>query len=290
MNHLFIKLGVPFAGFNGGSTLYVMDETNHWVASRLSDGLGNRLFQLAAAHKASKRWSLPLVFAMPYCRPAAHGSFKSIFNMFPDIPKLWKAEPLINIDQDPGTVFTYNPLPETAITDSILLRGSWIAANYVDPEFRPSWSSAVSDGDVLLARHGLGSLEDRAKTVFLHIRLGDYLILPHHQVNLLPFYARAMASFPEDSRFLIFSDEPEKVQVMPGWTMVQEPDEVRALFLMAHCSLGAITANSTFSWWGAFFGRQIAGDQHLTIMPSKWMASGENTTDVYPPWAKILNC
>lgn len=264
-----------------------------WVSSRLSDGLGNRLFQLAAAHRQAKLWKMPLVFAMPYCTPGSHGSYSSIFRLFPAVEKVWKAEPAICINQEPGEVFVFNPLPEFPPTDTVLLRGSWISAKYVDHKFKPDWSKAVEGPATLLARWGLSTPEERSRAVFIHVRLGDYTILPHHQVNLLSYYVRAMASFPEDTRFLVFSDEPKKAKMLPVFeescTFVDEPDELASMFLMANCARGAITANSTFSWWGAFFGRQNAGPQHKTVMPSRWMASGENTSDVYPEWAVIMD-
>lgn len=212
--------------------------------------------------------------------------------MFPSIEKIWKAEPAICINQELSDVFTFNPLPEFPPTDTVLLRGSWISAKYVDPEFAPDWTSAISDSATLLARWSLLSPEDRSRTVFIHVRLGDYTILPHYQLDFRFYYAKAMACFPENTRFLVFSDEPKKAKMMSVFDercrFVDEPDELSTLFLMSNCGRGAITANSTFSWWGAFFGRQRAGPQHQTIMPSRWMASEENTSDVYPEWAVRL--
>ena len=110
-----------------------------WVSSKLQCGLGNRLFQLAAAHKLAEQWSVPLVFAMPYCRPSEHGDFDTIFKLFPDIPKLWKAEPLMAIDQ--GCCFRVPPLPTVAPADRTLLRGFWQDAKCVSDSFKPSWSA-----------------------------------------------------------------------------------------------------------------------------------------------------
>jgi hypothetical protein len=264
-----------------------------WVSSKLQFGLGNRLFQLAAAHKLAEQWSVPLVFAMPYCRPSEHGDFDTIFKLFPDIPKLWKAEPLLAIDQD--AVFQVAPLPTVAPADRTLLHGMWQDAKCVSDTFRPSWSG-VEDKEHLLARWSLKTDEQRTKTAFLHVRLGDYKILPHHQVNLLAYFATAMASFPEDTRFLIFSDSLEEAQQLPVFTandrcvFVQEDNELNTLYLMSLCSAGAITANSTFSWWGAYFGRQNTNASlYRAYMPSPWMAKcSEPTEPIYPSWATVI--
>ena len=104
-----------------------------------------------------------------------------------------------------------------------------------------------------------------------------------------------MAAFPEDTRFLIFSDEPDEARGLPVFhtdfndrcVFVDEKDEYKSLYLMSLCS-GAITANSTFSWWGAYFARQGKED-FKTYMPGKWMASCTEPTDaIYPAWAIIL--
>lgn len=266
-----------------------------WVASKLQCGLGNRLFQLAAAKKVSETWSIPLVFAMPYCCPSEHGDFNTIFKLFPSILKIWKAEAEVLIEQE--GCFKYSPLPSLAPSQRVLLKGFWQSAAYVSDNLVPSWDAiGADDKEVLLNRWCLEMAEQRSKTVFLHVRLGDYTILPHHQVPILDYYARAMTKFPEDTRFLIFSDEPDEARdlslfhkdITDRCVFVYEPDEYKSLYLMSLCS-GAITANSTFSWWGAYFARK-GKENFKTYMPAKWMASCPEPTDtIYPAWATVLD-
>jgi hypothetical protein len=266
-----------------------------WVSSKLQCGLGNRLFQLAAAKQASEMWSIPLVFAMPYCSPSEHGDFNTIFKMFPSIPKIWKAEAEVLIEQD--GCFKYSPLPSLAPSQRVLLKGFWQSAAYVSDNLVPSWDAiGAHDNETLLKRWCLETKEQRDKTVFLHVRLGDYKILPHHQVPLLGYYARAMAAFPEDTRFLVFSDGPDEARALPVFSntercvFVDEKDEYKTMYLMSLCS-GAITGNSTFSWWGAYFARHNSSkDDFKTCMPAKWMASCPESTDsIYPAWATVVD-
>lgn len=260
--------------------------TMYWVASKLQCGLGNRLFQLAAAFKQSIQWNIPLVFAMPYCSPAEHGDFETIFKLFPSIERLWKAEAQVSIDQE--GVFEETLLPSEAPAQTVLLKGMWQAASFVLDDFRPTWV----ENPELLERWCLTSEEQRANTVFLHVRLGDYKILPHHQVNLLAYFVRAMDMFP-NVRFLIFSDSLEEVKTYSIFSsgacvFVDEPDEYNTLYLMSKCG-GAITANSTFSWWGAFFARQQAKGDFKACMPDKWFETYSESTDtIYPPWATVI--
>jgi hypothetical protein len=271
-------------------------KVSSWVASKLQFGLGNRLFQLASAHTLSETWSVPLVFAMPYCLPSEHGDFNTIFKMFPKVEKVWSASPELAIEQK--SVFQYEPMPTMPPARKVLLKGMWQAAEYVSDSFKASWD-AVAEKDTLLKRWHLETTQQRAKTAFIHIRLGDFKILPHHQVNLLSYIAVSMERFAEDTRFLVFSDTMEEAKNYSVFNdrcvFVNELDEYHALFLMSRCQAGAITANSTFSWWGAFFGRQAAleeGLEYRAYMPSKWMAEGgppESSNPIYPPWATVVS-
>ena len=266
-----------------------------WVSSKLQCGLGNRLFQLAAAHYTSVQWNKPLVFAMPYCTPSEHGDFNTIFKLFPNIPKIWKAEAEVSIEQE--NPFEYLLLPASAPAGRTLLRGFWQAANYVLDTFQPSWT-AIHNADALMDRWKLSTHEQCSNTVFLHVRLGDYKVLPHHQVNLIQYFAQCIESFPTSVRFLIFSDTPKEAAALPmlneRCVMVDETDEYNTLFLMSRCWAGAICANSTFSWWGAFFARQAAMnaklDNYRAYMPSVWLSIPlyGDTKSIYPDWASVM--
>ena len=274
----------------------LLDPDSAWVASKLQCGLGNRLFQLSVAHTISEQWNRPLVFAMPYICPSEHGSFDTIFKLFPRIPKVWKAQPELAIEQE--EVFVHRPLPAAPPANRILLKGFWQAAAYSSDTFQPSWD-AIEEREALLERWKLTSNLQQTKTAFLHVRLGDFKLLPHHQVNLLLYFAKAIDSFPADTRFLVFSDSIDEARALPVLNIcdrcvfVDEKDEYTTLFLMTRCQAGAIIANSTFSWWGAFFGRQAAGekDVYRACMPARWMAncSPETTKDIYPHWAAVLD-
>jgi hypothetical protein len=216
--------------------------------------------------------------------------------MFPSIPKIWKAEAEVSIEQD--GCFKYSPLPSRNPSQRVLLKGFFQAAGYVSDNLVPSWDAINSqDKEALLKRWCLELEEQRAKTVFLHVRLGDYTILPHHQVPILSYYARAMPCFPEDTRFLVFSDEPDDAKMLPVFhtgsndrcVFVDEKDEYKTLYLMSLCGGGAIVANSTFSWWGAYFAR-LGKENFKTYMPSTWMAScAEPTNTIYPAWATVVD-
>ena len=109
---------------------------------------------------------------------------------------------------------------------------------------------------------------------FLHIRGGDYVRHWLHDVGLNDgdYYLRAMALFPPDTHFYVFTNDEAYVSTLP-WinkhTRVHEPDEEKALATMAACPRGGICANSTFSWWAAYL-QKMRGGKGTWVLPSKW--------------------
>lgn len=96
-------------------------------------------------------------------------------------------------------------------------------------------------------------------TYFLHIRRGDYLLDVNsmHNINLTIYYKNCFNLFPQDSHFLIFSDDItfcKNIELIKNKNIsfVEDEDEVNSLYLMSLCELGGIACNSTFSWWGSY--------------------------------------
>lgn len=99
--------------------------------------------------------------------------------------------------------------------------------------------------------------------VFLHIRGGDFLYTPTHNVCSKEYYETAMKHF--NSEFIIFTNDVRySQQLFPEIPIIQE-SEVDTLFLMSKCS-GCICANSSLSWWGAFL-----DSKRKICIPSRWV-------------------
>ena len=119
--------------------------------------------------------------------------------------------------------------------------------------------------------------------VFLHVRRGDYVPLAHIFGGVgEKYYTDAMKEYMSENlygkRFLVISDDPEWCRWQPwlnAYEIVDEPDELDSLALMASCKGGAIIANSTFSWWGA----HLSGTRRV-FYPSKWFSTAR--PDLFP--------
>ena len=133
-------------------------------------------------------------------------------------------------------------------------------------------------------------------SVSLHIRRGDYLTDAYTVSNVgtcdADYYRRAveeMAATVADPVFYIFSDDPVwvKENFRIGYPVVyvdNNPEEmaVEDLRLMSSCR-HHITANSSFSWWGAWL---CAYEGKKFISPRVWRSKGP---DMFKPsgWKAI---
>jgi Glycosyl transferase family 11 len=113
-------------------------------------------------------------------------------------------------------------------------------------------------------------------TAFLHVRRGDYLKYPDiHYSQPNQYYETALSHIPDSvERIYCFSDEPEWFETQP---LFQTPrfqvgkglNEIETLALMSLCTAGAVCANSTLSWWGAFLGAHA--DRSPVCVPRRWI-------------------
>lgn len=267
-----------------------------WIAPQLTGGIGNRLFQFAAACGLSEKWNRPVVFFLPRCGPTDHGPFENIFKLLPHVPKVDSADAWDVLVEPHRGMYIYYPFAETAPSPGCFTVQGW----------RQSEKYFPKDGIRLDFENALGSvacsnlraqITDPNTTWFLHVRLGDYKVLPHHQVNLMRYYAKCVFQIPRGSTLLLLSDEvaacEEAFRDMATsqglhFAVCDSPNELVCLYLMSLCKGGAITANSTFSWWGAYCAHQECSPSFKAFYPSNWGNGMPPPTDVVPSFGEAV--
>lgn len=162
------------------------------------------------------------------------------------------------------------------MTDGFL-SGYWQSEKYFAPaadEVRNKICFQAVDTDAVRQRERqIG--KDNAVSV--HVRMGDYLKAPDLYGGICDkeYYRRAIeyiAGQTADPVFYIFSDEPGKAADMfAGYKcrIVTEntgSDSYKDMYLMSRCR-HHITANSTFSWWGAWLDDRPG---KIVITPPRW--------------------
>ena len=267
-----------------------------WVAPHLTGGLGNRLFQFHAAYGVSKKWNRDCVFFLPMCGKNDHDPIETIFDLYPMIPIIETESEWQVIPEKSGQCFIFDEFGDDPEAKSVVIGGWRQTPLYFKDDSCPvpNWSRFLSDARMveLKAKYELGE-----KCWMLHVRLGDYKQLPHHQIPVLNYYERCLNEVPKDSKILLFSDEPElcrewiyKIVRSRGldFQVCDEMDEVTPLWMMSECLGGGITANSTFSWWGAYFAKQKAKQKqkntYRAYYPDVWGKGLPPARDVVPEW------
>ena len=257
--------------------------TDWAVVPRMSDGLGNRLFQYAVALGLAKKWNRPVRFSRAYMVASNHGDPEDFLKLFPDVPVDDVTDPVI-LTQAGADLFVYREFPEAPPGNVVLIDSRQNPAYFAKVVVEPVWPSIP--------------VPDLSGSWMIHFRRGDYDILSHYFVDLTRYYRRCLLAVPEGSSLRVFSDEPGKCKdflesVMDGreyrvsWST--ETVDYKALHEMSLCTGGAITANSTFSWWGAYFAKARAGPRFQAFYPKSWGPGLPEATGVVPPWGEYVD-
>lgn len=268
-----------------------------YVFPKLFGGIGNRLFQLYAAKYYSEINQMPLKI-VGESAIAAHGSLEDFFALFPELEYVEKAEHVMSVEQA-GNVYKFM-LFDKPPRKNIMLNGTWQAYQYcVHTNLFPNWRNALKDKyDTILEEAGLNTMDNRKNTWMIHFCNGDYLKVAQHN-SLIKYYMNCITKIPDRARLIAYSDEPELSQeflenILEGreitvvWSKLTRDIEV--LHEMSHCLGGFITANSTFSWWGAFYAKRRAvdiGHKMDVFYPSVWGL--QEPIDLVPPWGTTIN-
>jgi hypothetical protein len=140
---------------------------------------------------------------------------------------------------------------------------------------------------------------DAVNAVSVHVRRGDFAGVGatnrYHGMCSVDYYRAAVAYVAAKTpapQFFVFSDEPEWVRAhlelgVPASVIdINSPDQgYRDMQLMARCR-HHITANSSFSWWGAWLGR---APEKIVVCPKRWFnIAAVDTSDLLPDsWIRL---
>lgn len=237
----------------------------------LQGGLGNVLFQLAAARSISRKNGRRL------CLPSLPKTHHSEEDYYSNILQNWKLfqEPLEDTIQIQEPSYQFQDWQFANVDKNIHLLGYFQNYKYIDDDFIDT-----------LVLPEMPVLEG----AFLHIRGGDYVNHWLHDVKLNNYYYRAIEKFPKGTKFYIMTNDIPYAKTMSflnsiDYEFVEEPNEVRCLSLMKNTTLGGICANSTFSWWGGYLNRE----NRTIVLPSKWFNMATYVEGYFFPGSLVQN-
>jgi len=234
----------------------------------LNGGLGNQLFQLAALmHIASRTGRRPYLQSL--ANPSPHSSVSYFDTIF------WRFRPMVLTGHTPIRI---EEPSNTAYVD-------WRTMLRLQPDVRiagyfQDWRYVNQDfvRELLFPTGTQDKYEGIKEGIFLHIRGGDYVNNPYHDLKLDAYYERAIAMFPGAHFFVVTNDIgytlSRPFMSTLKHTLVTE-SELDTLYLMSQCA-GGICANSSFSWWGAFL-----NPHRKIVMPDRWFPHTLATSEGY---------
>lgn len=252
------------------------------IIPTLTGGVGNRIFQVFAALGYVERNGGEVFFHIEYCKQNPHDCFTNIFSLFPQIKILEGKEVLMN---KKISFLKESDSPVTQFDSEIIILQGW----FQDEKWLPKNIS------LNLPTVSFESEYNNSETVFLHVRRGDYLTLRHHYVYLDKYYSTALSKFSHKTPIMVFSNDMEwckrelskKYPTVEIWIWAPTNlSDIETLSLMTQCKRGAICANSSFSWLGAYLGARK--ESNPCYFPSQWFGDKRKTT-IYPSWGILLD-
>lgn len=292
------------------------------IIVKIMGGLGNQMFQYAAANALAKRQGLKLKLDISSYENQGSDTHREyglgVFNLqadFASAEELRAYQPIFSKKW---------PRLIRGIGNRLFRRYNvWHEKSY---DYDPSFEK-IKDGQMIIAylqsekyfkdiassirqdfslkpgiEPSLRIYEDKLKDctpISIHIRRGDYVT--HKQAKALlgaldeGYYREAISiinSRIKDPRYFVFAEFPEDIEwsrknlPIPVDSVFVEPQKMyQDLWLMSQCQHNII-ANSSFSWWGAWLN---PNPDKIVISPKRWFSElAFNIDDRLPKeWLKL---
>lgn len=282
------SFSILFAGFLSCAELNAVhfDDSSSFVTAQLKGQLGNQMFIIAAAVSlaldhgvypifpdlvSNKKFNIPL-------------NYQRLFRSFP----VKISDSISAVYNEPR--FSYKPIP---FQPNMKIIGFFQSEKYFSQHKCEILELFAPPSDVMTyISHRYADILEHPATVSVHVRF--YFEDPMekaHPTCRREYFEKAMAMFPEDTLFVVFSNRMEQCKRL-FWDMrkniryIEGEDHFCDLYLMSFCKHNII-ANSTFSWWGAYLNRN---PDKKVIAPKLWFnpAHESDIKDLLPDgWIKI---
>jgi glycosyl transferase family 11 len=250
------------------------------ITSVFMGGMGNTMFQLAVGLAQARRLNTTLQLDVSLLG----GKRKYVldqWNLPGDITTVTGVTPTVH-ENGMG----YNRDINERVKDGDCLYGYWQSKKYFEKITAFIYASFIPKQ---YATPRAVEFYPTGNSVMLHVRRDDYLVSPHkefHGLLSMSYYESAMSHIRgrvDNPKFFVFSEDVEWARqnfTSPDAVVVPRGQEAEDIYLMSLCQ-HAITANSSFSWWGAFLGDDQPN--RIVIAPSQWFQdSRTDYSDIVP--------
>jgi hypothetical protein len=261
------------------------------IITRLTGGLGNQMFQYAAARAYSLRTGHDFAVDIYDVNRNPDRNYElSHLYCHPKFASIWHRVRNNGIIVDERVT---TPEHFTSMTlDHLDMIGYWQDERYFrdyEKEIRHDFTLY----DALDEKNAATLQQIRAceNPVSVHIRRGDYVGNPVHPVLPMGYYdeaIRIIRTVVDNPKFFIFCDDvmTRTPTYNPHCVWMETNDINHGYFdleLMKNCK-HHIIANSSFSWWGAWLGNN---PERVVVAPKQWFSSGEHRIALPEKWVRV---
>jgi len=285
-----------------------------YVSCEIMGGLGNQLFQIFAVIAFAMKHNLTFVFQyyeeIPGFKPPR---FTAWNHFLKDLKKYTTADerndmissyiPNFPIYREPG--FRYKEIPFINSYMFLKLYGYFQSYKYFDKYFDQISDLIQLDKQIKQVHDENIELLSDDYNISMHFRVGDYKQLQkYHPLMPFKYYYNSLKYVlknAKDNRKILYFCEKEDTDFVnetiaklklhyTDLNFMKVDDNIpdwKQMLIMANCDANII-ANSTFSWWGAYFNKN---PKKIVCYPNVWFGQSikdKPTTDLIPvTWKEI---
>ena len=278
------------------------------ITCNLMGGLGNQLFQIFATiaygYKSNNQFRFLGVEKLGEGQTTVRHTYWRSF-LSPMQPFLINDLPMGHVINEVG--FPYNELPiGEMVWGCVMINGYFQSYKYFQNQFDMICRliGLEKTREALKARLNIGT-EYFDNIISMHFRIGDYKKIQYfHPLATYEYYDRSLQHFKNTQptqafTVLYFCEDEDIADVMaivgrltskyPEYKFIRDENALadwEQLLLMSCCHHNII-ANSSFSWWGAYFNPH---KDKVVCYPSAWFGevARNDTRDLCPPeWLRV---
>ena len=285
-----------------------------FVSCFLMGGLGNQLFQIFTTFAYCLRFDKKMV--LPYSKILTVGinrntyweSFLYNLKFHTTINNMYGLEnqDLFNFRQYREKNHNYSKIPEIN-NSNFLLYGYFQSYKYFEDKFDEIISIIkLEEQKKEIIKTYPEYYSNHNTYISMHFRLGDYkLKQQYHNIISYDYYYNALSHIfcfvdtkipvvilyfcEEEDNYIINPIIEQLKEKFPFFIFLKVDDNIedwKQMLIMSNCHHNII-ANSSFSWWGAYFNNN---KDKVVCYPSQWFGPlmNNNVDDMFPDnWVKI---
>ncbi len=264
------------------------------VVNHAKGGIGNQLFQHVFAKSVAKKLGANLKTDTTFYGADPYGFHAQIWNLDPgaeavQISSLSGSGAYLLKDSQIRALQELQTVPPDC--QNLILSGYWQSEAYIDRAVaEETYQQLSAKAAAAVPADILKQIQASPNAVAVHLRRRDYA---HMGICKPSYYVAAIEhirkNFP-DAEIFLFSDEPNYARHLLSshgmtFTLVATGSDLQDLYLMSLCKHFVI-ANSSYSWWAAYFGESRGG---LIFCPKEWVTIDATPSPCPPRWIQVAD-